>query len=115
MENILDEYNKQPLSKELYESIKWWEKRRILYNIAVGIAAIFPILRLCIFIESIDYIPFSLGIIVYLCLANICYCFGWGIDILKSFYFKNSTYGKHKSLLLVLGIVFSMLFTLLMF
>ena len=43
MEHILDEYSKQPLSKELYESIKWWEKRRAFYNLCVGVSGIIPI------------------------------------------------------------------------
>ena len=52
------------------------------------------------------------GIIIYAALINICYCFGWGIDILKSFYIDTPSFGKSKYTLLVLGVIFSMWFTL---
>ena len=70
MENILDEYSKNPLSKELYESIKWWERRRIYYNLIVGVAGIGPFIFLWFSFGtaniSIINIPFLLmGLFVY--------------------------------------------------
>jgi poly(A) polymerase Pap1 len=112
MENILDEYSSQSVSKELYESIKWWESRRIFYNIAVGIAGLIPIAILYDSILQIGFFNSIIGIVIYAILVNICYCFGWGIDILKSFYLENPSYGKSKLTLLVLGVIFSMWFTL---
>ena len=113
MEHILDEYSNQPLSKELYETIKWWEQRRIFYNIPVGLAGLIPFF---VFppssIRDINFLIFFMGIFVYAFFANLCYCFGWTIDILKSFYFENPTYGKSKSILFALGLIFSILFTL---
>ncbi|MFK7773854.1 MAG: hypothetical protein AB8F94_17015 [Saprospiraceae bacterium] len=86
MENILDKYSNQPVSEELYESIKWWESRRILFNIAVGISGLIPIYIFWDAVLEIGFLFSVIGILIYGSLANICYCFGWGIDILKSFY-----------------------------
>ena len=112
MENILDEYSSQPVSNELYESIKWWESRRIFYNIAVGIAGLIPIAIFWNTILEIGFFNSLIGIVIYGSLVNICYCFGWGIDILKSFYLDSSSFGKSKLTLLVLGVIFSMWLTL---
>ncbi len=112
MENILDQYSRRPVSKELYESIKWWESRRFFFNIAVGIAGFIPCSFFFRTILEIGIFNSSLGIFIYALLANICYCFGWGIDILKSFYLKNPSFGKSKYTLLVLGVIFSIWVTL---
>ncbi len=112
MENILDEYSKRPVSNDLYESIKWWEKRRVFYNITVGVAGLIPITIFWNAIFAIGFFSSMIGIIIYGSLVNTCYCFGWGIDILKSFYLENPSYGKSKLTLLILGVIFSMWFTL---
>lgn len=120
MNKILDEYQKTPFSKELYESIKWWEKRRKYYNLAIGIAGLGPIILLqgwSIFFEGgtqvnleaifFNILFFLIGFFVYAFFANLCYCFGWSIDILKSYYYKNPSYGQSRDSIFLLGIIFS--------
>jgi len=117
MENILDEYAKKPISKELYKSIAWWEKRRLDFNILVGISGVAPIFFVWfssgmtkMFFENLLFL--FIGIFVYAFFANLCFCFGWAIDVLKSYYYESPTYGKSKSVIFFLGVLFSMIITL---
>jgi hypothetical protein len=69
--------------------IQWWEKRRLLYNIIVGLTGSVALLLL---LERRYYISFS-EIALFLVLpfglfANIAYLAGWIIDLLLRYYFK---------------------------
>ncbi|MFK8008654.1 MAG: hypothetical protein AB8H03_20010 [Saprospiraceae bacterium] len=112
MENILDEYSKKTLSKELYESVKWWEKRRIYFNIIVSLAWISPFFFSWESLGNINVFGLLIAFCTYVCFANLCFCFSWVIDILKSYYFENPKYGSSKTYLFVLGMIFSILITL---
>ncbi len=63
--------------------IGWWEQRRLMFNIVVGVAGLFT---LGIF-ALISVLPPSLPMnipwqapVVYAILANVCYTFGWMIE-----------------------------------
>ena len=111
MESILDEYSDRAFSKELYESIKWWEKRRIYFNILVGISGLIPLVLSLPHLAIKEIIGVFIVIFVYGFFVNMCYCFGWASDILKAYYYKTPTFGDYRSLFFGLGLIFSMLTT----
>ncbi|MFT5645709.1 MAG: hypothetical protein ACI976_000383 [Aureispira sp.] len=75
--------------QSILDLIQWWEKRRLLYNIIVGLTGSVALLLL---LERRYYISFS-EIALFLVLpfglfANIAYLAGWIIDLLLRYYFK---------------------------
>ena len=67
------------------EIILWWEKRRILYNVAVGMVGFISLAILLTLGPHIAadqeplFDPFLLfiGVLAYGIAANVCYTFGW--------------------------------------
>lgn len=71
------------------EVVRWWELRRLLYNmilLVVGIAAIAGMEWLMdkvvpIGEDAIEPMALALGVVVYGVMANICYTLGWVIEL----------------------------------
>jgi hypothetical protein len=92
--------------------IRWWEARRLRYNMmvgAVGIATWF--LVLCVgslaVKPGVDFeepIMMIIGPIIYGMLANLCYSFGWIVD--TGFY-----RGCPRTKLYKAGLIFSLVLT----
>lgn len=69
--------------------IKWWESRRLTYNMRVGVVGVVSWLLVLIagsaaVKEGEDFIePLALfsGPVLYGIMANICYTFGWIFDL----------------------------------
>jgi len=94
------------------ENVRWWERNRWVYNLVVLVSGSIPIYNDIASLQNFDTIVF---IIIYAFLANICYCLGWGIDLLGAYYFKYRFNGQvTRMLLLVLGTVGAFLLTLLL-
>ncbi len=74
----------------VWEIIRWWELRRILYNLAVGVVgltsvAVMETLGGRIVGPGEDFVePLALvaGCLIYAVLANFCYTLGWAVDLL---------------------------------
>ena len=74
--------------KSLFGKIIWWEKRRPLFNLAVflsGIITLFCVLTMVSIYDSkvgetFDWEPIIIPL--YAILANICYSFGWLLDLI---------------------------------
>ncbi|MEM6964400.1 MAG: hypothetical protein AAF573_06515 [Bacteroidota bacterium] len=110
MEKILDKdlINLEPqIAKKLFQNIRWWENNRTLFNIVMlccaGLPAVFGFDQ--IFTIGISSVLFSY--FFFFVLANICFCIGWGIDVLAYYYFQNQDFGKYKVQLCFWGIFFS--------
>jgi hypothetical protein len=105
------------------EIIKWWELRRIPFNIAVGVTGVVT----CAIIAGVDAIAESrfgepldfpnspigaiLGIIGYAIAANVCFSCGWLTEIAVRKIWQEHA-GKFAQISFSLGLLFSMLFTL---
>ena len=68
-----------------FSLLTWWESRRLKFNAIVGGTGLFTLLV----VDIISFIPPSARIpldwrpiAVYAVLANICYTFGWAIEVL---------------------------------
>lgn len=71
-------------SQTTWSIIRWWEARRMSYNLAVGTTGLIS-LAVAVLIEALPPSPSRLGvplglIVVYGVLANLCYCLGPLVD-----------------------------------
>ncbi|HSM06007.1 MAG TPA: hypothetical protein VK858_15425 [Longimicrobiales bacterium] len=69
-----------PAPREPMAILRWWERRRVPYNVAVGAAGMFSLTVVSV-VQALP--PFSSpvvpplgGILVFGILANVCYCLG---------------------------------------
>lgn len=64
--------------------LKWWESRRGIYNVCVGAAGLVT-LGVAYAISLVPpHVPRQFAwqpIVAYAVLANVCYTFGWGIEV----------------------------------
>jgi hypothetical protein len=98
--------------RSFIENVHWWERTRWVYNLVVLVSGSIPIYNRTELLNDFDVITI---IVIYGFLANICYCLGWGIDLLGAHYFNYRFNGQvTRMLLLVLGTVGSFLLTLLL-
>jgi hypothetical protein len=67
-----------------WETVEWWESRRVIYNavvgaaglVTLGCASILSLLTEGTFMPIPWQVPLAYGLI-----ANICYTFGWGAEL----------------------------------
>lgn len=70
-------------------TVRWWESRRLQYNKIVGATglgtigavALFAALPPSIWGGELSLAPLFVGSMVYGVLANVCYTFGWMIEL----------------------------------
>ena len=64
--------------------LTWWEARRGTYNLIVGATGLLTLLVVRLISWMPPGIPMPIDwrpIVVYGVLANVCYTFGWGIEV----------------------------------
>ncbi|MFN0201627.1 MAG: hypothetical protein ACKVTZ_08910 [Bacteroidia bacterium] len=97
----------------IVEIVKWWEGKRIIYNVImlfVGILVLLAVNHKRFIFFALPFIP------IYGIAANVCYCLGWGLEVLRIVYIKEAKPDRSISrLLFLLGLGFSILVTLLPF
>lgn len=116
-ENILDSEYLESETNEIYASINWWERKRLVFNlILVGV----EILIISFFWKGV--IQFGIGntlfgSIAYTIAANIFFSIGWGISVMIDYYnlkfLKNIE--KLRMLFFIVGILFSIFLTIAIF
>ncbi|WP_299215243.1 hypothetical protein [uncultured Aquimarina sp.] len=100
--------------EDLKTNIKWWESKRWIFNIAVGLFGIFGIYD---FLGTIDYqwtTEDTIGVIFWGIGANVFYSLGSLMELFDWYYFNNKikiTQGL-RYLLFVGGTLFSCFWTL---
>lgn len=105
------------------EIIKWWELRRIPFNIAVGITGVFTCVVILI-VATVSSSTFGeslglpdppgiaiFGIIGYCIVANLCFTCGWVVEILVRTIWQEKA-GAFAQISFSLGLLFSILLTL---
>ena len=96
--------------KSLLTAFGWWEKRRWIFNLVVGLTGSIFFFLVPSF-NSFDI----LGVLVYGILANLCYCTGFLIEVAARYYFKNeSDFTRKREFLYAAGLLFSVLVTALL-
>jgi hypothetical protein len=65
--------------------IAWWERRRLVYNASVGAAGMLSLITMITLKpgdgSAMQDFGWLFGVGAYGVLANVCYTFGWGIDL----------------------------------
>jgi hypothetical protein len=105
------------------EIIKWWELRRIPFNIAVGITGVFTCVVILI-VATVSSSTFGeslglpdppgiaiFGIIGYGIVANLCFTCGWVVEILVRTIWQEKA-GAFAQISFSVGLLFSILLTL---
>jgi hypothetical protein len=116
-ENILDSEFLKNESNQIYTSIKWWEKKRLVFNlIIVGI----EILVIWMFWRGA--IQFGIGntifwSIAYTITANIFFSIGWGTSVLIDYYglISLKNFEKFRMFFFIVGTLFSIFLTISLF
>lgn len=92
----------------IMEVVQWWEKRRLLYNVIVGLMG-----SLVVFValQRYYYVSFS-EILLFMILpfgifANVVYLAGWVIEIFLRYYFKVTLGSTVRQVLFWLGTLLS--------
>jgi hypothetical protein len=106
---ILDALN--GLNHTLYESsFTWWEKKRLPYNLVVGICGISSLL----FTNPIFGLRVIIEIIIWAILLNIFYCFGFLSESFDEYYFQKSLKTeKNRIIIFVFWTIFMCVLTIL--
>ncbi len=108
MEDTLDS-NEKRHHTNLYEGIQWWEKRRLWFNLAVGIAGLIPLLGYMSYLILADFI----GVVMFGVAANVCFCAGYILEALDLHYLKGRlNIERYRLLLFTLGTAASVLMTI---
>jgi len=94
------------------ELVKWWEARRLRFNVLVGSVGVVTWL-LVLFVGSLAVKPgvdfeepimMIIGPVIYGALANVCFSFGWIVD--------TTLYrGRPRASLYKAGLIFSLILT----
>jgi len=108
METEILEESSEHQTSSMMEAIKWWEKRRVWFNVAVGLSGLISILFLFPMFNLYDI----LGIIFYGIAANVFYSFGFVLEALNLHYLNGRIeMSKYRMALFLIGTLFSCLVT----
>ena len=100
----------QPFRTLLHDSLRYWEQRRIFYNLALAavviiwIAASWPHFR-----PALALVPF-LQLLVLALIANVFYCAAYFVDLPMQFSSLRARWTRGRWALWVLGTLFAILF-----
>lgn len=112
MQDILDNnLTNENISPGFEGAIRWWEKRRVLYNIVVCCCGIITILLA----GKLDFFSIVM-VFFYAIAANIAYCSGLMLEAWDYYYFGNRlNIRDYRLALYIVGVVGSACLTLLPF
>jgi hypothetical protein len=105
----MDKSNSQSkVLNDFNSAIKWWERKRLWYNIVALAGGIIVILLRGEVPNGISSYSDFYIIFYWLFGANILYTCGWGFEALCVYYFKTKYFGERfRMLLFVFGTIFS--------
>ena len=107
---IIDQLEEEDSSRDspLYNALSWWEKKRIWYNIFELASGIFPI---ALYADGFS-LGELVGVVAYGIILNLFYSFGFFLETIDIYYFKQRFYFKNlRYPLLIIGTFLSSLLT----
>ena len=96
------------------EIMSWWERKRLLFNLIIAGIALLALIPNLIAgtINNTLGLSFIIQSAVYLIFINCCYCAGWGIQLLRYYYFNfQNDSNALDYVLYTIGTLFTGLFT----
>lgn len=102
---VLDEIAKEaPYSPSLQIALAWWEKKRIWYNLIVGVSGVIPIV---LYANHFGFVE-VFGLAMYGLILNVFYSSGFLIEALNIHYLKQKLQIEYlKYPLLIIGTLIS--------
>lgn len=95
--------------------VKWWEYKRMVYNISVGISGLLGLLMFWSQVILSEPMFVLTGVFVFGIAANCCYFLGWMIEVLFITFFPrlaaNGLEHKGRMILFIIGTIFSVFLT----
>lgn len=95
---------------EILPAVRWWERRRFLYNALLILVEAFISLS---HFENLKSFGIGSGIfqtIIANLIANVFYSLGWGVEVFAIYYFERIRFNEtSRRILYVLGLLFSLL------
>ncbi|WP_246175173.1 hypothetical protein [Tenacibaculum aiptasiae] len=100
-------------SERIIDGIKWWESKRWIFNLLVGLSGVFGIVKgINVATENIFVISDILGIILSGIIANIFYSSGILVEIFDNYYFNNKLkMERFRIVFLILGCLVCCVYT----
>ncbi len=90
------------------EPVKWWEDRRLIYNLFLFGIEIYLMVRYSENTRRYGWGSAIVETLVANIIANVFYSLGWGLEIFLNYYFKKTRFSHSLRLLLfILGLLFS--------
>lgn len=104
-EHIIDGPD-QSRSNGLAEALAWWEKKRLLYNVIVGLTGL-PVLLVAA--NEVSILPqLLIACFIYALIANAFYSLGYLLESWNQYYLKNTIkFEAFRLPLYVIGLLFS--------
>lgn len=93
--------------RNIFSTLFWWECRRPLYNVVVGLAGLPSLLLFSVF--GMGQVA-MFAALVYAFFANVCYCLGAPAELVARVCLREKA-ENNAPVLLILGTVFSVLLT----
>ena len=99
---VIDHEETREDIESLNYAIRWWEKKRILFNIVVGAAGL-----LTLFLAPFGLFAFDIfGIVAWGLMANLMYSVGLLLEVFDKHYFNSAfKFYKYRMVLFVLGLM----------
>ena len=99
--------------EELKSNMKWWESKRLLFNLVVGLVGVYGIYKAIAIGDYTWVLTDLIGIIFWGVGANILYSTGLLLELLDWYYLNNKIrIYRLRWLFFVAGLLFSCVFTL---
>jgi hypothetical protein len=111
MHRFVTKTEEYTVSEKIYRSIGWWESRRLVFNMIIGLAGV---IILMFFYQALFRTPtvFAISVIYYVSGANFLYSAGWMLESFSLYYFKKCFTIEFREFLYYTGILFSILLSL---
>jgi energy-coupling factor transporter transmembrane protein EcfT len=99
------------IRENITDAIKFWERGRILYNVALAIVVVvhfiaaYPLSKAALSLNS------ALGLFLLAVVANIAYCAAYPVDLFAQWSGFRDVWRKYRWALLALGITFAAVIT----
>jgi len=102
--------------KSFFNAIKWWESKRLLYNVIIVSLVLGIMLFMWTGTQNFGLINATIGSFFYFIAANVFFSIGWGMEVLAKYYFKRNLFlERYRHFFLTLGVLFSVFVTMFMY
>jgi hypothetical protein len=103
--------NAAPLREYVSDAIRFWERGRILYNLALTAIVVLHFVSAYPSSRKVLSVNFGLGVFLLAVVANVAYCAAYLVDVFAQSSAFRDVWRKYRWLLLALGTTFAAIIT----